>query len=115
MQRTPLPVSLGDERCAFRAAAVKALGKVGRDWRFICAVNNMSAFTATLEADLGVAPLLSQSVPDGLAVLGAESGLPPLPNFYINLYMAPAKPNAIAQELARHISKNFALRYPQAA
>ena len=75
----------------------------------------MSAFTATLEADLAVAPLLSQSVPEGLEVLDGESGLPPLPRFYINLYMAPAKSNVIAQELARHICKSFALRYPMAA
>ena len=114
-RREPLPVSLGDERCAFREAAVKALGAVGRDWRFSCSVSNMSAFRATVEADMAVAPLLSQTVPEGLEVLGADSGLPPLPIYYINMYLAPTKPNAIARELANTISKSFAARYPQAA
>ncbi len=114
-QRSPLPVSLGDEKCAFRAAAVKALAGVGRDWRFICAINNMSAFRATIEADVAVAPLLSQTVPEGLTILDAENGLPPLPIFHINLYLAPTKPSPIAVELAQHISKSFAVRYPAAA
>ncbi len=114
-ERTPLPVALGDEQCTFRAAAVKALGATGRDWRFTCAVSNMSAFCATLEADLAVAPLLSQTVPEGLEILGAEQGLPALPTYYINLYVAPAGPGEIAQELAKQIRKSFALRYPKAA
>lgn len=113
--RSPLPVSLGDENCAFRVAAVKALGGTGRDWRFTCAISNMSALAATLEADLAVAPLLSQTVPDGLEILGSDSGLPALPTYFINMYLAPTKPSDVALELARHISKSFAVRYPQAA
>ena len=75
----------------------------------------MSALCASLEADLAVAPLLSQTVPDGLEILGTESGLPALPTYYVNLYLAPTKPSAIALELARQITKSFAVRYPQAA
>ncbi len=114
-RRSPLPVSLGDENCAFRAAAVKALGGTGRDWRFTCAISNMAALCATLEADLAVAPLLSQTVPEGLEILGTESGLPALPTYFVNLYLAPTKPSVIALELARQITKSFAVRYPQAA
>ena len=114
-ERTPLPVTLGDENCAFRAAAVKGLGAMGRDWRFTCASSTMSAFRATLEADLAVAPLLSQTVPEELEILGAESGLPDLPIFYINLYLAPTDPSTISLELAKHITRSFAIRYPKAA
>lgn len=114
-ERSPLPVTLGDEQCTFRAAAVKALGATGRDWRFTCTASNMSAFCATLEADLAVAPLLSQTAPDGLEILGSEHGLPALPTFYINLYIAPTKPGEIALELAKQIRKSFAIRYPKAA
>jgi DNA-binding transcriptional LysR family regulator len=114
-ERTPLPVTLGDEECTFRAAAVKALGAAGRDWRFTCAVSNLSAFRATLEADLAVAPLLSQTVPDGFEVLGREQGLPTLPTYYVNLYVAPTDPSAISLELAEHVTKSFANRYPKAA
>ena len=101
--------------CWASSAAVKALGGVGRDWRFTCKFGNMSAFGATLEADMGVAPLLSQTVPEGLEILDADSGLPHLPTYYINLYVAPTKPSAIARELAQHIRKSFAASYPKAA
>ncbi len=114
-ERTPLPVTLGNEHCTFRAAAAKGLGAIGRDWRFTCSSNNLSAFHTTLEADIAVAPLLSQTVPEGLEILGAESGLPALPTFYINLYLAPADPSAISLELAEHITKSFAIRYAKAA
>ncbi len=114
-ERTPLPVSLGDEHCAFRTAAAKALAADRRKWRFTCVTDNISALCATLEADLAVAPLLSQSVPEGLQILDGESGLPSLPAYYINLYQAPANPSPIATELAKHISQCFGLRYPKAA
>lgn len=114
-ERTPLPVSLGDEKCAFRIAAVRALGATGRDWRFTTAISNIEAQCATLEADLAVSPFLSQTVPERLEILGETSGLPSLPNYFINLYLAPTKPSPIALELSRHIAKHFAARFPQAA
>ncbi len=114
-ERTPLPVTLGDDQCTFRAAAVKALGSKGRDWRFTCSSSEMSAFHTTLEADLAVAPLLSQTVPERLQILGPETGLPTLPTYYVNLYLAPADPSAISQELAKLITKGFAARYSKAA
>ena len=114
-ERTPLPVTLGNEHCTFRAAAAKGLGAIGRDWRFTCISNNLSAFRTTLEADIAVAPLLSQTVPEGFEILGAESGLPALPTYYINLYLSPSEPSAISLELAEHITRGFAIRYAKAA
>jgi len=114
-ERTPLPVTLGNPDCTFRAAAVDALGRVGRDWRFTCVTSNYSAFHATLDADLAVAPLLAHSVPEGMEVLGEKAGLPELPLFYVNLYVAPTEPTAIALELADHIERGYAGRYPVAA
>ena len=114
-ERTPLPVTLGDEQCAFRAATVKVLGGTGRDWRFTCSASEMSAFHASLEADLAVAPLLSQTVPEQLAILDADSGLPPLPTYYINMYVAPTDPSSIALVLAKHITRSFANRLTKAA
>lgn len=113
--RNPLPVTMGDENCAFREAAVEALSEAGRDWRFLCAVSHMTAMCATIEADLAVAPLLSQTVPEGLEILMPSSGLPALPVYFVNLYRQKAGVSPIAEALASHISKSFAARYPQAA
>lgn len=114
-QRRPLPVTLGDEHCAFRAAAARALAEANLDWRFTCAIDDISAMCATLEADLAVAPLLSQTVPEGLKALDGECDLPPLPVFYINLYVAEPDPGPVALELAGDISQSFAARFPKAA
>lgn len=115
----PLPVSLGDDHCAFRAAAVDALAAQGRSWRFTCVANDRGALLATLEADLAVIPLLRQSVPVGMTALDADSGLPLLPNFFINLYLgAPARgqeADGAAVEFARFIRENFASRQHRAA
>ena len=55
--REPLPVSLWEEGCAWRAGALEALGREGRNYR----VAYMSAHTAgqrsAIMADLAVAPL----------------------------------------------------------
>jgi DNA-binding transcriptional LysR family regulator len=114
-RQTPLPVSCGDDSCAFRSVMVKVLREHGFQWRLICAIEDMAALGATIEADLAVAPFLSQTVPPVLAILGPESGLPPLPPFFINLYRAPKAACPFADELARHIGKSFAARYPMAA
>ncbi len=114
-ERTPLPVTLGDENCGYRAVALKGLSEMGRDWRYASASSDLTAFFGTLEADLAIGPLLSQTVPEGFEILDTGSGLPSLPTFHINLYVAPTAPSAIALELEKHITKSFASRYPKAA
>ena len=114
-RREPLPIALGDETCAFRACALTALRSVSRDWRSVCETSNMGPLQTSLEADLAVSPLLSQTVPAGLYVLPAEANLPALPTFYINLHLPPAGASPIAAELADHIRRHFAARYTLAA
>ena len=111
----PLPVSFGDKRCAFRAAAIKALADAGREWRSVSEEGNMLAVYAALEADLAVAPLLSSTIPDGLVVLPPEVALPALPSFSINMYLPKTGGSEIGQELARHIREQFYARHHRAA
>jgi len=110
-----LPVTWGDERGAFRQAAISALGASGIEWRFLCAISDMGAMGATLQADLAVAPLMSQTVSSDFNILDDSSGLPRLPTFFVNLFRAPASAGTIAGKLADDISESFTLRYPQAA
>ncbi len=114
-QRTPLPVSFGDPACAFRASAARALTEAGRDWQLVCETSHFSPHCATLEADIAVAPMMATTVPRNLQILGKESGLPPLPPFYINLRMSQAGASDITRELARFIKSGFDLRRRAAA
>jgi DNA-binding transcriptional LysR family regulator len=105
--RDPLPVSLGDEKCEFRPAVLKALRAAGRDWRSVCEVSSMEPLLASIEADLAIAPLLRTTIPHYLQPIERDRRLPPLPKFLINLYLPPARQSEIAVELARHIAQDF--------
>jgi DNA-binding transcriptional LysR family regulator len=102
-RRDPLPLSTGDDTCPHRPIALKALEAAGRDWRFVCEVASFEAICAPVEADIAISPLLTSTVPDDLDIIPPDSGLPPLADFRINLYLPPAGASDIAIELARHI------------
>jgi DNA-binding transcriptional LysR family regulator len=107
--KDPLPVSLGAPTCAFRPAAIEALGKVRRDWRAVCEVSRLEPVYAVLEAGLAVAPLLRSSVPERFEILGREARLPALPEFRVNLYAPPGLGPA-ARDLAEHVRAAFSGR-----
>jgi DNA-binding transcriptional LysR family regulator len=102
-RKRPVAVALGQEGCAFRALAIKALTKSGIEWRPICQVGS-------LEPDMAVAPFLFHTVPDRVEVL-PDGCLPPLPAFHINLRLPTKAVTKVASELARHIREGFSRRY----
>jgi DNA-binding transcriptional LysR family regulator len=109
-RKRPVAVALGQEGCAFRALAIRALTKSGIEWRPICQVGSLEPVFATLEADMAVAPFLFHTVPDRVEVL-PDGCLPPLPAFHINLRLPPKGVTKVASELARHIREGFSRRY----
>ncbi len=111
----PLPIALADKQCIFRASALKALADAGREWRSVSEAGGMLSIYAALEADLAVAPMLTSTIPEGLAVLPPEVGLPVLPDFGINMYLPKTGGSEIGQELARHIREQFHTRHHRAA
>ncbi len=112
----PLHVALDDDTCAFRTSVIDTLTKYNRNWTFTTAMaRGMIAQSALLEADMAVAPMLSHTVPDYLEVLGPDSGLPPLPVYYMNLYLKKTEPSKMVLELSDHIRKHFSMLTLQAA
>ena len=114
-RRNPLPVSLGDDSCAFRAHALEALRKANRSWQIVCEVSDTAPLLTTLRADLAVSPLMQSTVPNDLEVVAPQAGLPKLPPFHINLYQAPSAGNGIIAALANHIREEFQCRHSRAA
>jgi len=106
-ERRPLPISLGDERCAFKPVIVDALGKAGHDWRSVLEAGSMEAMSAAIRADLAIGAMLRTTLPRDLTVLGDGQALPPLPPFYLNLYVPAATADEVALELARHIKDSI--------
>lgn len=102
-RKRPLPLSMIGEDCAFRGPVSEALGRVSIDWVSVFEQGTIEATMTVVKTGLAVSVSLAAAVPDNLAILGRRSGLPDLPRFAINLYVADGEKNLAAQELARHI------------
>ena len=87
--KKPLPVSVWEEGCAWRADALEALGRDGVEYR----IAYMSAHTAgqrsAILADLAIAPLPKSFIGDEIVALGSEHGLPQLSNYNLAMIVAP--------------------------
>ncbi|TIW96869.1 MAG: LysR family transcriptional regulator, partial [Mesorhizobium sp.] len=91
-------------------AVLAALSEHGLEWRTVFENGNIDATTATVRSDLAVTTWLASTVPADLDILPSESGLPPLPNFAINLHVPKHGAGPAAQEFARHIRDGLARR-----
>ncbi|HEV7417444.1 LysR family transcriptional regulator [Tianweitania sediminis] len=104
--RDPLPVSLWEEGCVWRADALDALGKAGRNYR----VAYMSAHTAGQRAailsDLAVAPLPKSFIGDEIVALGTRDGLPELSHYNLAMMLVPDA-SAPVRAAADHIRATF--------
>lgn len=104
--REPLPVSIWEESCAWRAGALEALGREGRDYR----VAYMSAHTAgqraAIMADLAVAPLPKSFLGDDMVELGPADGMPEIGNYILAMVVAP-EASAPVKAVADHIRATF--------
>ncbi|MET3660258.1 LysR family transcriptional regulator [Aquamicrobium ahrensii] len=104
--REPLPVSIWEEGCVWRAGALEALGREGRDYR----VAYMSAHTAgqraAIMADLAVAPLPKSFLGCDMVELGAEHGMPDIGNYSLAMVVSP-EASAPVKAVADHIRATF--------
>jgi len=105
--KDPLPVSLVAQSCSFRPAIVSALKEQGRAWRTVYESGNIEATRVTVKADLAVTAGLAFTIPQDLQILPAESGLPELPPFAINLYQRSDETSLGTKEMALSIVRFF--------
>ncbi len=104
--RDPLPVSVWEEGCVWRANALEALGRVGRNYR----VAYMSAHTAGQRAailsDLAVAPLPRSFIGNDIVALGEKDGMPELADYNLAMMVA-SDASAPVRAAADHIRATF--------
>jgi DNA-binding transcriptional LysR family regulator len=110
----PLPMAIGSRTCRFRPVVLDALRRAGLDWRFVLEIGNQDAVNATVAAGIAVGAVLADSVPADLQILPATSGLPPLPEFLVNLFLPATGAGDIAVELSLHVRQDFAMRFGMA-
>jgi DNA-binding transcriptional LysR family regulator len=101
--KTPLPVSMVAETCAFRPLVLQALGECDLAWRTMFESGSIDATQATIRADLAVTAWLASTVPNDLDILPFGESLPKLPLFAINLYHAKGQIPRSVSELMQQI------------
>ena len=106
--REPLPVSLWEEGCAWRAGALEALGREGRNYR----VAYMSAHTAgqraAIMSDLAVAPLPKSFLGNDMVELCPKDGMPDIGTYNLAMVVSPDA-SAPVKAVADHIRATFEL------
>lgn len=104
--REPLPLSIWEEGCAWRAGALKAMEKDGRDYRIAYMSAHTAGQRAAILSDLAIAPLPKSFLHGDLVELGAKDGLPKLGNYHIGMVVAPDA-SAPVKAAADHIRSTF--------
>lgn len=112
--KRPLPVA-SSETCAFRPVTFEALRRAGIPFRIVTEGADLDASSATVQTDLAVVASLASTVPDGMALLGPNAGLPELGPFSINLYLPHAGGSELARILADGLRQAFRTRLRVAA
>ncbi|WP_144138282.1 LysR substrate-binding domain-containing protein [Paraburkholderia sp. BCC1884] len=106
-RKRPLPLSMVDERCAFRPVVLGALADAGIPWRTVFESGNIEATAATVRAGLAVTTWLVSTVPADLETIAPPVvGLPALPPFAICLRLPPTVQPA-AEEFARYVRESM--------
>ena len=87
-EQVPLPVSVWEEGCVWRRAAIDGLEKQQRDYRITFKSAHIAGQKAGLAADLAIAPLPLSSCTGDIVALDDSLGLPEMPNYALGLLVA---------------------------
>jgi DNA-binding transcriptional LysR family regulator len=112
---SPIPLALGAVSCLWRREADEALAEAERPARGLVFSKNFSAIGTVVRAGLAVTTLPESMVGEGLRILGAADGLPPLGLTRMGLIHAPGRPSEEAKALANAIRETVSLPARRAA
>lgn len=93
--RDPLPVSIWEDGCCWRADALTRLDREKRPYRIAYLSAHTMAQRAAVLADLAVAPLPRNYLTDDMTALGTRQGLPELGTFEVRLLRGETKSEPI--------------------
>jgi DNA-binding transcriptional LysR family regulator len=108
-EQKPLPVSVWEEGCVWRKAALSQLDAEGVPWRVAFQSAHISGQRAAVLADLAVAPIPVSSLGGCIVEAPAHFGLPKLPKYSLGLAIGE-HPNPAVVAAADHLRASFATR-----
>jgi len=105
-EKDPLPISVWEEGCSWRAVALDSLKKSKRDYRIAFMSAHISGQRAAMLADLAIAPIPLSACTNGLMRLSKQHGLPALRDYALALELV-AKPTAAVEAAADHLRSSL--------
>lgn len=105
-EKTPLPISVWEEGCSWRDAALDGLSFIKRDYRIAFMSAHISGQRAAILADLAIAPIPASACINGIVELPPSDKLPALSNYSIALKVSK-NPGPAALAAAQHLRESF--------
>jgi DNA-binding transcriptional LysR family regulator len=107
-QADPLPVALFEPGCAARMNVLQALGDADRSYRCTYSSASLLGLIAVVQAGLAVAGLAQRSVPQSLRIIGANEGLPALPDLEVGVLRNPLSTTPAVDRLHDFLRRDLA-------
>jgi DNA-binding transcriptional LysR family regulator len=104
--REPLPVSVWEEGCMWRAGALEALSREGRNYRIAYMSAHTAGQRAAIMSDLAVAPLPKSFITGDMVELGPKDGMPLIGEYSLAMLVTPDA-SAPVKAAADHIRSAF--------
>jgi DNA-binding transcriptional LysR family regulator len=108
-EKTPLPISVWEDTCAWRKAGVSALERQRRPYRIAVQSAHISGQKAAILADLAVAPLPAYTLDNRIVEVDPRLGLPQLGHYSLGLLVCH-EPSPVVIAAADHIRTSFMAR-----
>lgn len=109
VEATPLPLSVWEESCVWRTAAINGLEEQARPWRVAFQSAYITGQRAAILADLAVAPVPESTLSGDIIEAPDHYGLPTLPSYALGMFVKRDAP-APVQAAADHLRATFARR-----
>ncbi|QXI47621.1 MULTISPECIES: LysR family transcriptional regulator [Pseudomonas] len=106
---TPIPLAVFSDQCPYRAAAIAALARAGRQWRIVCQSPSAGGLITAVNGGLGITPVTRSTAL--AAGLQEEPTLPPLPQaqFILTSTAKPKRSVALLLAQLRHCASRAVL------
>ena len=108
-EQHPLPISVWEEGCVWRKAAIEGLKAMERNYRVTFKSAYVSGQRAALLADLAIAPLPASMCDGQIVELDPDFGLPPLTRYSLGLLRASEGSEPV-EAVIDHLRASFAQR-----
>lgn len=102
----PLPLG-AVANCIFNKPAIESLNAAAFDWKLETDNVSSSAVEASIAADIIVRLQMRSTVDPQFEIIEHRGNLPPLPDFYINMYVARGPRRKLAEPLAEQLRVAF--------